>query len=597
MSTRLMGRPAAPGAAVAPAFVVETQLLPNDVPETASGSPEEELARLLGALDRSQAELRELARTVSSAAGEDEGEIFEAHADFVADPELISLAREAVEAGASAERAVVEALGSFRELLLSSTSEYLAARAADLDDVQDRVVKILVGLSTSVDTPNHRSIIVAHELTPSQTASIPVDVIAGIVTETGSPTSHAAILARALGVPAVVACEGLMAAIRVDVDVAVDGRAGETIVDPDRSEREAIARRLEEEERRRAGLGTLRDEPGRTADGHPVELAANIGSVDQIAAAIEAGGEGSGLVRTEFLFLGRMAAPTVEEQTKIYAEILRGFPGRRVVFRTLDVGADKPLPFVDRDPEENPALGLRGIRLSLRRPDLFRDQLHALLRARGEVAAEPAGRLAVMFPLVATAAELEGAVDTLAAVAVDEGTDIADIEVGVMIEVPSGALGAARLARHADFLSIGTNDLIQYLFAVDRLNGAVAGIGDVLDPDVLDLIRRVVEAGHANGAWVGVCGEAAGDPIVACALVGLDVNELSMTAGAIPEVKDALRRLTLKACREAVDRAIAVAEDAAESRRLLEKRLGISSALQSSGNGIRNVRAAPPGPG
>jgi phosphoenolpyruvate-protein phosphotransferase len=573
VSTRLSGRPAAPGAALAPAFVMEPQPFLGGFPETASGGPEEELARLLGALDRAEGELHELARTVSSAAGEDEGEIFEAHAEFVADPELIRLAKVTIHAGASAERAVVDAFGTFRELLLASASEYLAARAADLDDVRDRVVKILLGVSTSVIVPEQRSVIVARELTPSQTATIPVDVIAGIVTETGSPTSHAAILARALGVPAVVACEGLLAAMRIDVEVAIDGRVGEAIVDPDSSEREAIVRRQDEEERRRDALGRLRDEPGQTADGHHIELAANIGSIEHIPGAVEAGGEGSGLVRTEFLFLGRMAAPSVEEQTKIYAEILRGFPGRRVVFRTLDAGADKPLPFVDRGAEENPALGLRGIRLSLRRPDLFRDQLRALLRARAEVADEGAGRLAIMFPLVATAAEVEAAVQTFRAVAADEGADTGEIQVGVMIEVPSGALGAARLARHADFLSIGTNDLIQYLFAVDRLNGAVAEIGDVLDPDVLDLIRRVIEAGHANDAWVGVCGEAAGDPVVASALVGLGVNELSMTGVAIPEVKDALRRLTLKDCRDAVDEAIAEAEDAAESRRILEEKL------------------------
>jgi len=581
VSTRLSGRAAAPGAAIGPAFVLAPPLVLTGLPEMASGSRKEEQARLLGALGRAETELRELAQTVTASAGEEEGEIFEAHAEFAADPELIRLAEQAVAGGASAERAVVDAFETFRELLVASASEYLAARAADLDDVRDRVVKILIGLSTSGDKPDRRSVIVAHELTPSQTASIPVDLIAGIATETGSPTSHAAILARALGVPAVVACAGLLSAIHVGVDVAIDGRAGQAIVDPDPSEREAIARRHEKEERRRDALGALRDEPGRTADGHRVELAANIGSIDHIPAAIEAGGEGSGLVRTEFLFLGRADAPTVEEQTKVYAEILRGFPDHRVVFRTLDAGADKPLPFVEREPEENPALGLRGIRLSLRRPDLFRDQLRALVRARVEVADEDAGRLAIMFPLVATAAELEAARDTLRFVAAEEGIDPGEIEVGVMIEVPSGALGAARLAHSADFFSIGTNDLIQYLFAVDRLNGAVADIGDVLEPDVLALIGRVVEAGHANDAWVGVCGEAAGDPTVAGALVGLGVDELSMTKVAIPEVKDALRRLTRQACREAVEEAIAKAEDAAESRRILEGRLGTSLASQS----------------
>jgi phosphoenolpyruvate-protein phosphotransferase len=580
VSTRLSGRAAAPGAALAPAFVLAPQPVLTGLPETASGLPEEERMRLLEALERAETELRELSLTVAATAGEEEGEIFEAHAEFAADPELIRLAEDTVGRGTSAERAVVDAFGTFRELLAASASEYLAARAADLDDVRDRVVKILLGLSTSGDRPDRRSVIVAHELTPSQTASIPVELIAGIVTETGSPTSHAAILARALGVPAVVACEGLLAVTRAGVDVAIDGRAGEAIVDPDPSEREAIARSHEQEERRREALGALRDEPGRTADGHRVELAANIGSIDHIPAAVEAGGEGSGLVRTEFLFLARVTAPTVEEQTKVYAEILRGFPGHRVVFRTLDAGADKPLPFVEREPEDNPALGLRGIRLSLRRPELFLDQLRALVRAGAEVAGEDAGRLAIMFPLVAAASELEKARDALGTVAVEEGVDPREIEVGVMIEVPSGALGAARLARHADFFSIGTNDLIQYLFAVDRLNAAVADIGDVLEPDVLALIGSVVEAAHANDAWVGVCGEAAGDPTVAGALVGLGVDELSMTRVSIPEVKDALRRLTREACREAVRLAIAEAGDGAESRRILEGKLGTSLTAQ-----------------
>jgi phosphoenolpyruvate-protein phosphotransferase len=582
MSTRLSARAAAPGVALAPAFVLAPPLVLTGLPETGSRVPEQEFARLVRALERAETELRELAETVSATAGEEEGEIFEAHAEFAADPELIRLTEEAVGLGTSAERAVIDAFDSFRDLLAASGSEYLAARAADLDDVRDRVVKILIGLSTSGDRPDRRSMIVAHELTPSQTASIPVDLIAGIVTETGSPTSHAAILARALGVPAVVACEGLLAFTRAGVDVAIDGRTGDVIVDPDPSEREAIAARHQQEERRREALGALRDEPGRTADGHHVELAANIGSIDHVPAAVEAGGEGSGLVRTEFLFLGRVVAPTVEEQTKVYAEILRGFPGHRVVFRTLDAGADKPLPFVEREPEENPALGLRGIRLSLLRPDLFREQLRALVRAQAEVASEDVGRLAIMFPLVASASELEAARDTLQIVATEEGFDPKGIEVGVMIEVPSAALGAARLAPNADFLSIGTNDLIQYLFAVDRLNGAVADIGDVLEPDVLALIGSVVEAAHANDAWVGVCGEAAGDPTVAGALVGLGVDELSMTKVAIPEVKDALRRLTREACREAVLLAIADARDGAESRSILEGRLGTSLAREVS---------------
>ena len=580
MSTRLTGRAAAPGAALAPAFIVASRSpVEDELPRERSGPVEEETARLRAALGRAEAQLRELAGTVEEFAGPAEAEIFEAHAEFAADPELFRLAEEAIHGGASAERAVVGAFGSFRELLAASESEYLAARAADLDDVRDRVVSILLGRTTVGERPDVRSVIAAHELTPSQTASIPPTLIAGIVTETGSPTSHAAILARALGVPAVVSCSGLLEAIGTGTDVAVDGRTGGVVVAPERSERQAIRGRMESEERRRLELAALRDEPGHTADGHRIELAANIGSIQHVPAALEAGGEGSGLVRTEFMFMDRTTAPTVDEQVKVYAEVLRSFPGDRVVFRTLDIGADKPLPFVDREPEENPALGIRGIRLSLVRPDLFRGQLRALLRALSEVAGMDAGRLAVMFPLVSTVAELVRAREILREVAEEEGVDLTGVEVGVMVEVPSAALAVRRVAAHADFLSIGTNDLLQYLFAADRLVGAVADLAEILDPDVLTLIERIIDAGHANGAWVGVCGEAAGDPTVAAALVGLGIDELSMTRVAISEVKDVLRRLTRQECTDAVREAIERATDAGEARRVIEGRLG--TALQA----------------
>jgi multiphosphoryl transfer protein len=241
----------------------------------------------------------------------------------------------------------------------------------------------------------------------------------------------------------------------------------------------------------------------------------------------------------------------------------------------MDIGADKPLAFVEREPEENPALGLRGIRLSLERPELLRDQLTALLRARQTVADESAGRLAIMFPLVSKASEFVTARHLLDQVAADEGLDLDGVEVGVMIEVPSAALSAARLAAHADFLSIGTNDLLQYLFAADRVNGAVGDLADVCEPDVLALIRDVIAAGHNAGAWVGVCGEAASDPTVAAALVGLGIDELSMTRVAIPEVKDTLRDLTSNDCRTAVQTAIAEADDGTEARRILERELGL----------------------
>lgn len=570
MSATLTGQGAAPGAALAPAFMLQTDAATSrPLPERREGGADAEVARLTSALSTAEGQLRELATQVATAAGEAEAEIFEAHAEFAADPELATMAGEAIADGASAEKAAAKAFDNFRDLLAASSSEYLAARAADLDDVRNRVIAILQGREVLTAAPTERSVIVARELTPSQTASLPRELIAALVTETGSPTSHAAILARSLGIPAVVACEGLLAAVGDGIELAVDGRRGEVIIDPDRDERAAVEKRVAEEQARKADLEALRERKGQTADGHRVELAANIGSPNDLAAAVEAGAEGSGLVRTEFLFQEQRTAPSVDDQVGFYVEVLRAFPGHRVVFRTMDIGADKPLPFVERDPEDNPALGLRGIRLHLARPELLHEQLRALLRARAAVADEPAARLAIMFPLVASAEELVRARAHLTTVAAEEGVELDDLEVGAMVEVPSAALGAARLAEHADFLSIGTNDLLQYLFAVDRLHGGVAHIADPCDPIVLQLVGQVIEAGHANDAWVGVCGEAASDPLIAAALVGLGADELSMTRVAIPEVKDALARLDLGACQRAVRTALESGRNAAEVRAAL----------------------------
>jgi phosphoenolpyruvate-protein phosphotransferase len=575
VTVTLTGRAAAPGAAVAPVFLLRTDVGQSPIPERRRGSAAAEVARLRSALQSAGEQLEELAVKVAEEAGEDEAEIFEAHAEFAADPELLYLATEAIEDGASAERATTSAFGTFRELLSASSSEYLAARADDLDDVRDRIIAILQGRTMLVSIPKERSVIVARELTPSQTASLPMALIAALVTETGSPTSHAAILARSLGIPAIVGCEGVLDLVEDGITVAVDGRSGDLFVDPDEALCADINARIEREEARKRELDTLRDQQGRTSDGHRVELAANLGSPDDLEPALAAGAEGSGLVRTEFLFQDRRTEPNVDDQVAFYVQVLEAFPGHRVVFRTMDIGADKPLAFVDRDAEENPALGLRGIRLHLARPELFRTQLRALLRARAAVSDHDAGRMAIMFPLIAKLSELIAARAHLDAVADEEGIDLDDLEVGMMIEVPSAALGAARLAKHVDFFSIGTNDLLQYTFAVDRLHGGVADIADPFEPDVLHLIAKVIQAGHDGGAWVGVCGEAASEPLIAAALVGLGADELSMTRVAIPEVKDTLRKLTLERCRTAVQEALARGEDAEQVRTILAEVLEV----------------------
>jgi len=565
-AARLRGSGAAPGVAIGAPFVVEPPVTELDDPGP-SGPPAAEKVRLHAALVQAAAELHAMADRMRSVAGE-EAEIFEAHAAFAEDPEVEEQAAPLIDAGRSAVAAVAAAFGAFRALLAASSNDYMAARAADLDDVCSRVIAILSGVRRGYDLPEGRSVLLARELTPSQTAEIPRDRIAGIVTETGSPTSHAAILARTLGIPAVVGASGVLTVAAGASCVAVDGRTGEVHVEPDADVLAALTARAAEEEARRAELSAASDEPGRTSDGVAVELVANVAGRDDLAAAVAAGAEGAGLVRTELLFQDRRSEPTVDEQASYYGEVLAAFPGRRVVFRTLDVGADKPLPFVAREPEPNPALGVRGIRLSLRRPKLFEDQLRALLRAH---AARPGGGVTgVMFPLVSRVDEVVAARSELERVAGDEGVPLDSVEVGVMVEVPSAALAAGRIAPYVDFFSVGTNDLLQYLFAVDRLVAEVAELTDVCEPLVLDLIAHVVDNASAHGTWVGVCGETASDPEVAGALVGLGVRELSMVPGALGEVKDLLRRHDLSALRSVAD-AARHAPDAAAARRILAR--------------------------
>lgn len=564
MTASLRGIGAAPGVAIGAPFVVEPPVTEVADPGPA-GPPAAEKARLHGALVQAAAELHLMAHRLRPVAG-DEAEIFEAHAAFAEDPELEEQAGELIDGGRSAVAAIAAAFGAFRALLAASTNEYMAARAADLDDVCARVVAILSGVSRTYNLPAGRSVLLARELTPSQTAEMPRDRIAGIVTETGSPTSHAAILARTLGIPAVVGAPGVLTVAAGAALVAVDGRTGEVHVEPEADVLAGLQSRMVEEQARRAELEAAVHEPGRTADGVAVELVANVAGRDDLAAAVAAGAEGAGLVRTELLFQDRRTEPSVAEQAAYYGEVLAAFPGRRVVFRTLDVGADKPLPFVVREPEPNPALGVRGIRLSLRRPKLFEDQLRALLQAHRD---RPGGGVTgIMFPLVSRVDEVMAARSELERVAGDEGVPLDGVEVGVMIEVPSAALAAARIAPHVDFFSVGTNDLLQYLFAVDRLVAEVAELTDVCEPLVLDLIASVVQSAGQHGCWVGVCGETASDPVVGAALVGLGVRELSMVPGALGEVKDLLRRHSLGALAAAAGAARAAAT-AADARQVL----------------------------
>jgi phosphotransferase system enzyme I (PtsI) len=561
MSTRLQGRGASPGAALAPVFLVLPRAAPTERAPGDRGKPDEEYARAVAALDATEEALIQLSEKVAADAGEEEAAIFMAHADFAADPELRSRVRQATREGQTAEDAVINGFEGFRAMLAASSSEYLAARAADLDDVRDQVLDELRGVAGEHAVPTERVVVVAKDITPSQTARLPKQFLGGIACEAGSPTSHAAILARSLGIPAVVGVTGILEAVQVGGPLAIDGDTGEVIVDPDEHDRAAVEDRIQKAAEQKERLSKLVGEHGQTADGRTVELAANVNDPGALERAGESGAQGSGLVRTEFMFMESSQPPSVEEQTEYYRRVLAAFPGERVVIRTMDIGADKPLPFVRRDPEENPALGVRGLRLGFAIPHLLHDQLRALLRA------SDAGRLAVMFPMVSREEEVVDVLRIFDEIAAEEGTTRP--EVGVMIEVPAAALAVRRIVRHLNFVSVGTNDLLQYLYAADRLLAEVAQLPEIFDPDVLRLLGDIVAGAHENGAWVGVCGEAAADPATAAALVGLGVDELSMTPMAIPLVKDTLRRLTSAELEAAVSDAIA-APTATASRELLE---------------------------
>jgi phosphoenolpyruvate-protein phosphotransferase len=397
-------------------------------------------------------------------------------------------------------------------------------------------------------------------LTPADAAALDSSLVRGIATARGTPTAHAAILARALGIPAVVGLGRTVLAVPAATPLLLDGDQGSVHVTPSEELVRSAQQREERAAARRAATLERALEPALTRDGTRIEVVANLDEPGDAATAVELGAEGVGLLRTEFLFLEHPTLPSEDDQAERLAEIARALGGRPLIVRTLDVGADKPLPALPMDPEDNPFLGLRGIRLSLERPELLATQLRAILR----VAAEHP--LKVMFPMVATVAELRAALEILDEARAQTRID-APLETGIMVEVPAAALLSRSLGRHVDFFSIGTNDLTQYTMAAERGNERVAALLAGPHPSVLRLVRETVLGAEASGRWVGVCGELAGDPSAAVLLTGLGVRELSMSPRLVPEVKAALRSVTLVDASEAAERALA-AEDADEARRL-----------------------------
>ena len=482
----------------------------------------------------------ELERRAALTAIPGAAEVLEATAMIARDPSLEEAIRSATAKGEPAAWAVDRAFEAFRALLLD-LGGYMAERVGDLDDVRDRAVARLLGQPLpgvpERDTP---FILVADDLAPADTVTLTPERVLALVTVKGGPTSHTAILARSLGLPAVVACPGAGSLTEGEL-IEVDGASGLVRVGiaPDEAAETNLA-----EGRRRAARAASRG-PGRTADGHPVALLLNIGDAAGAAAVAKVDAEGVGLFRTEFLYLDRQDAPATDEQVALYTGVLQAMAGRKIVVRTLDAGADKPLPFLNADAEPNPALGVRGLRTARRSPGVLTDQLAALALAQQATGAV----VWVMAPMVATAAEAKWFAD----LAHEHGLPIA----GAMIEIPAAALRAADLLVHADFLSIGTNDLAQYTLAADRMAGELADLLDPWQPALLDLIRMTADAGLAAGKSVGVCGEAAASPALAPVLVGLGVTSLSMSASAVADVRDALAAVTLAECRDLAKDALA----------------------------------------
>jgi phosphocarrier protein FPr len=560
----LHGVAASPGIAIGPARRPVAGAAPAE--DRPAADPDIELDRLDRALAAAREDVEAARAAIAGRAGEAEAAIFDAHALLLGDAALLDPARRAIGEGAGAAAAwrdaVAEAAATWRGL----DDGYLRERAADVEDAGARVLRRL-GAAPAAATLTAPGILVAEDVTPGDAAALDTELVQGLALARGGATSHAAILARALGIPSVAGLGAALLAVGDGTPLVLDGAAGTVEVDPEpatlaeREQARATAERRREQARRRAA------EPARTRDGVRIEVAANVGSAADAAAAVELGAEGVGLLRTEFLFLDRDEAPGEEEQRRVYGEIAAAMGGRPVVVRTLDAGADKPLPFLRQPPEDNPFLGLRGIRLALARPELLRTQLRAILA----VAAEHPVK--VMFPMITTLAEYRAARAIAEEVRAASGAP--PIEIGVMVEVPAVALGAERFAREVDFFSIGTNDLTQYTTAAERGNGAVADLLEGPVPAVLALVAAVTSGARRHGRWVGVCGELAGDPAGAVLLAGLGATELSMAASRIPEVKAALRGLRLADARAAAERALE-AEDAREAAALAAPLLAAS---------------------
>lgn len=532
----IQGIPGAQGVAIGPIYHLKrTEITIEETFESESV----EKTQLQKAIETAKGQLKSLYDRMMAQNANSEAAIFDVHLGLLEDVDLLDTVLEKINQQQSAAQAWQSTIETRAKMVSELDDPLLAARSADLHDVGYRVLRILVGADQqNIEFPDYPVIIIADDLSPSDTASLDRDKVLGFCTVGGGPTAHTAIIARALGLPAIVSAGDGILSLKDATKVILNGTSGILTIEPDQSAIQMAKGQQEKEEKLRVQAQEAADKPAITKDGHRVEVAANIGGVKEARQAIKLGAEAVGLLRTEFLFLERINPPSDDEQFTVYRDIAEAMQNKPVIIRTLDVGGDKPLPYIEMDDEMNPFLGERGIRLCLNRPELLRKQIHAILRA------SQYGTLRIMFPMVADLSEWREARSMVLDMA--EKMNSAHIELGIMIEVPSAALLADAFAKEVDFFSIGTNDLTQYTLAMDRMHPKLAGKSDGLHPAVLRLIEMTVNAAHQEGKWVGVCGELGADSQAIPILVGLGVDELSVTVPSIPIVKAQVRNLNLK---------------------------------------------------
>ncbi|MHB8171538.1 MAG: phosphoenolpyruvate--protein phosphotransferase [Thermincolia bacterium] len=530
-----------------------------------------EMHRLSSSISEARAQVNAIRMRTEAQLGNEQGAIFQTQLIILEDPillgEITALIKEDYN---PAELAVKQVTDRYIALLKGTGDEVIGERWADVADVGRRVINNLLGIRRiPLATMAHEAIVVASDLTPSDTVQLPRDKVLAFVTEHGGRTSHSAIMARSLEIPAVVGAGNILTRVRNGDNLVVDGDEGLVFINPDVLTLEKYKKRLNQLRLANQELKNIRDLPAVTRDGYRMELGANIGSPEEVEAALAYGAEVIGLYRTEFLYLGRPDMPGEEEQVAVYTGVVEKMKGRPVVIRTLDIGGDKPLPDLSSGGEVNPFLGWRGIRLSLDRKDLFKIQLRAILRAGA------AGPVRIMFPLVVGLQEYREAKEILAQAKEElaaQGLPFdPEIQVGIMVETPAAAVITDLLAREVDFFSIGTNDLIQYTLAVDRTNEQVAHLYDHYHPAVLRLIEQVVKGAARENKKVSICGEMAGDPVAVPLLLGLGLTELSMAPGAIPKVKQVIRSLTTEEAGKLADEVIGLKEPSAVREKLAEK--------------------------